>query len=185
VTTPARRRAALTLHALSADDRTWMLERLDPGEREGLAALLDDLRNLGLPADTDLIRAAVADMGPPVPAPGGSPTVTLDAAGASMLEREPPWLTAVLLGHSDKSEQERVLQGWASERAAEVRRLMGTPLVTAPSLRRAAEAALAARLGRPAVPAPADLRVRRMEPRNATRFAPVQRLAAALGFGRA
>ncbi|WP_284620588.1 hypothetical protein [Aquabacterium humicola] len=45
-------RAALALHAASADDRAWVLTQLAAGQREPLQALLDELESLGIPRET-------------------------------------------------------------------------------------------------------------------------------------
>jgi hypothetical protein len=45
------RRAALALHGLPPADRAWMLEQLAPAQRQPLARLLDELRELGIPAE--------------------------------------------------------------------------------------------------------------------------------------
>lgn len=51
---PARR-YALTLHALSAVDREWILGRLSPAARQRLLPLMDELKGLGLRIDRDLL----------------------------------------------------------------------------------------------------------------------------------
>lgn len=51
----AVRQAALTLHALPAPDRTWVLAALPPSEREQLQALLGELQALGIPGDPALV----------------------------------------------------------------------------------------------------------------------------------
>jgi hypothetical protein len=52
------RQAALLLHAMDAADRTWLLQQLAPDHRQRLAALLDDLVALGIPADPGLLARA-------------------------------------------------------------------------------------------------------------------------------
>jgi len=46
---PADRRAALALHGLSADDRAWVLDRLDPAKRARLEPLMAELVAFGMP----------------------------------------------------------------------------------------------------------------------------------------
>lgn len=55
---PARRglrHAALLLHSLAQGDRQWMLAQLASSERADVASLLDELADLGLPADGTLL----------------------------------------------------------------------------------------------------------------------------------
>jgi len=65
VVRPARRslrHAALLLHSLAKGDRQWMLAQLASGERAEVASLLDELADLGLPADgtllTEILKAS-------------------------------------------------------------------------------------------------------------------------------
>lgn len=55
---PARR-YALTLHALSAVDRDWILGRLSPAARKRLLPLMDELKGLGLRIDRNLLATLV------------------------------------------------------------------------------------------------------------------------------
>jgi hypothetical protein len=57
----AVRRVALILHALTAQDREWMLARLTPERRAALKPLLDELSELGIARDSRLVRELVAD----------------------------------------------------------------------------------------------------------------------------
>jgi hypothetical protein len=52
----ATRKAALVLHALDAGDRRWMLQRLPPPQRDLVLPLLDELAQLGLPAERVLVE---------------------------------------------------------------------------------------------------------------------------------
>lgn len=52
----AMRRVALVLHALTPDDREWMLAQFDMQERESLRVLLDELERLGFVRDPALVR---------------------------------------------------------------------------------------------------------------------------------
>ncbi|SFD93497.1 hypothetical protein [Paracidovorax konjaci] len=45
------RRAALLLHALSAEDRRWILQQMPEVQRQALQALLSELKALGIPPD--------------------------------------------------------------------------------------------------------------------------------------
>lgn len=55
------RHAALLLHAMSPEDRSWMLEALPASERAGLVPLLAELEALGIERDPALIDDATAD----------------------------------------------------------------------------------------------------------------------------
>ncbi len=82
--TPApARQAALTLHALPQSDRNWLLDALEPEDREQLNQLLEELRTLGIPGDSGLVaELAKAEV------PAASPRDwlgALDAVGASAL----------------------------------------------------------------------------------------------------
>lgn len=54
------RHAALLLHAMSPQDRSWMLEALPASERAGLVPLLAELEALGIERDPALIDDATA-----------------------------------------------------------------------------------------------------------------------------
>jgi hypothetical protein len=54
------RHAALLLHAMSPQDRSWMLESLPAAERAGLVPLLAELEALGIERDPGLIDDATA-----------------------------------------------------------------------------------------------------------------------------
>lgn len=93
--------AALTVHALPAADRRWLLEALPPAQRQVIAPLLEELRELGIPADAQLlqhVRPAAPVSAAPSPLPWPE---HLDAIGqealARVLEREPPGVARHLL----------------------------------------------------------------------------------------
>ncbi|MDP9992362.1 hypothetical protein J2W28_001606 [Variovorax boronicumulans] len=54
------RHAALLLHAMSPQDRSWMLESLPAAERAGLVPLLAELEALGIERDPTLIEDATS-----------------------------------------------------------------------------------------------------------------------------
>jgi hypothetical protein len=77
------RQAALTLHAMPASDRAWLLAALSPQEREQLHALLEELQALGIPADSTLAAGLAQDA---VPAAREADWLQeLDARGAAAL----------------------------------------------------------------------------------------------------
>lgn len=55
------RRAALTLHALSPQDRAWILGRLDPLQQRLVEEHLQELHGLGISADARLVKDALGD----------------------------------------------------------------------------------------------------------------------------
>src|SRR5437868_6737697 len=91
--TPAGlRRAALTLHALGEADQAWLLERLASGAQQTLRALIAELRELGIPANADVIRAALNEA-------QGAGTLSTEQARAlgAVLVKEAPALQGMLL----------------------------------------------------------------------------------------
>lgn len=58
----ATRKAALVLHSLGTRDRHWMLQRLPSAHRELLQPLLDELAQLGLPADPGLVNQVLGGL---------------------------------------------------------------------------------------------------------------------------
>lgn len=54
------RHAALLLHAMTPQDRTWVLDALPPSEREELSAMLAELEALGIERDAALLEQATA-----------------------------------------------------------------------------------------------------------------------------
>ncbi|HEY8880048.1 MAG TPA: hypothetical protein VIN03_20930 [Roseateles sp.] len=103
-----RRRAALTLHALAAPDREWLLEQLPPTERASLRGLLVELRELGIPADAEVIRSALAEVAPRVDAAEAQ-------ALAVVLTREVESLRGILLSLLPAAQREAVLAQWPRE----------------------------------------------------------------------
>lgn len=100
-----RRRAALTLHALAVPDREWLLAQLPTAHRTALRGLLDELHELGIPADAAVIRAALAEATPAVPLP--------HAKGlAQVLARETESFRGVLLSLLPASQKDVVLSHW-------------------------------------------------------------------------
>jgi hypothetical protein len=97
----ARRKAALALHAMGTDDQQWLLSRLPPPRRAEVQALLQELRDLGIPPDQELLAACLADAPRSVPRSATERLAQLPdgqmRALAQALEAEPPLLVARLL----------------------------------------------------------------------------------------
>lgn len=96
---PGVRQAALTLHAMPASDRSWVLAALPPQEREQLHALLQELQALGIPADDTLVAGLAQDAVPGARADDW--LQDLDARGAAalalVLHGEPREFTSAVL----------------------------------------------------------------------------------------
>jgi hypothetical protein len=78
--TPGIRRAALLLHAMGAEDSRWVMARLADEQRQVLQALLEELTQLGIPAQPELIDEALgtdktADLSPQAPQTPQAPVV--------------------------------------------------------------------------------------------------------------
>ncbi len=107
------RRAALVLHAMAPADRAWVLERMEPSQRDALQVLLSELQALGIPPDPsglDELGAAAPDSIaagtlPPGEAassgPEADPLMALGAPGIALLARawraQPPLMVAQAL----------------------------------------------------------------------------------------
>ncbi|AVS67157.1 hypothetical protein C8245_16980 [Paracidovorax avenae] len=107
------RRAALVLHAMAPADRAWVLERMEPSQRDALHALLSELQALGIPPDPsgldELETAAPASIAAgPLPfgeaafsPPEVGPLMAIGAPGIAALARawraQPPLMVAQAL----------------------------------------------------------------------------------------
>lgn len=58
------RRAALTLHAMQAPDREWLLAQLSDPEQQAIRTLLAELTELGIPLQSRFVADAVRDARP-------------------------------------------------------------------------------------------------------------------------
>ena len=113
------RQAALTLHALPAAERNWVLERLEPQERQLMQSHLDELAALGIPADQRLVdealnkaRAAAA----PRAVIAGASAMTMQ----TLLSAEPAGLVARVLALGDWPWARELMAGLAAQRREEV-----------------------------------------------------------------
>jgi hypothetical protein len=104
------RRAALTLHALGAADRDWLLQRLPLPERETLAELLVELRELDIPRDAQVIRVALSET------PATATAIRSDARALCLaLAKESPALQGLLLATLGEAERQSILAHWPYE----------------------------------------------------------------------
>lgn len=130
---PGRRQSALLLHGLQQPDRDWILARLPHSQRMVLQEHLQELRELGIPADPQLAQAAGAGA-------TDSPAATLRLADAGdmqlVLAGEPAWLLRQLLAMEDWPWRDAWLAGLPTAQRERVLSL------NAPALAPAAAAAL-------------------------------------------
>jgi hypothetical protein len=107
------RRCALTLHAITAQDRAWVLQRLTGPRRSELERLLGELDTLGIAPDPRLARAALGNgaaarvavpvVAAPLPLPAQAALMAQAMAG------EPPRLVAHVLLSRDAALCQAVL----------------------------------------------------------------------------
>jgi len=86
----AMRRVALVLHALTPDDREWMLAQFDTHERESLRSLLDELERLGLMRDPTLVREATGRRAPDERSSANSANIAANDARVHAIAGVPP-----------------------------------------------------------------------------------------------
>ena len=123
-----RRRAALTLHALAALDREWLLEQLPTAERVALRDLLAELQDLGIPADADVIHSALAEA-----APDAASTLPHAPGHARVLAREADAFRGPLVSLLAPAQREVMLVHWPL--ALEARPAPAAPSSWTPRLR--------------------------------------------------
>ena len=143
------RRAAMLLHALGDGDRDWLLARLPATQAGELRGLLGELRELGLPADRELIEQAVGEA-PPAPASQSSRSAACIAAAdaariLALLRGEPDRLVALVTSSSAWPWREPFFGQLGPQRAARLRE-MSLAMRAPVSLRAAVLDALAQRV---------------------------------------
>jgi hypothetical protein len=99
------RQSALLLHELDEEDRQWLVEQIPNADRSILKELLGELQSLRIPTDGNLlerVKAMRVDESKNAPAQPAAPGDTIRHASvqlmSDLLEREPVWLLAVILG---------------------------------------------------------------------------------------
>lgn len=93
------RRSALMLHGVSAEDQTWLLGRISEPQRTQIAALLQELRALGIPAEEGAQARQMTVKRSPK-AETGPRELVMQASGvrlADALKDEPDMLAARLI----------------------------------------------------------------------------------------
>jgi hypothetical protein len=129
-----KRRAALTLHALHADDRDWVLSQLGRPQRVELEALLAELTELGIPRDPELVNTALAASQPELLAKQ-APKVSLQAeskALAKLLSAEPDAIAMHCLALLDETQRVEVTSLLMGDKR--VRLKSAAPVTAAPAL---------------------------------------------------
>ncbi len=135
-----RRRAALTLHGLSATDRQWVLGQLRPVQRAELEALLAELVELGIPSDPALVEAALQHPHGTEPSLSMPPPAPIDSSPqvlAELFRHEPDVLLGLYLDTLETSGVEQVLRQLPSERVVRLRGAPAAALRQATALREA------------------------------------------------
>lgn len=141
-----KRRAALTLHALHADDRDWVLGQLGRPQRVELEALLAELTELGIPRDPELVNTALAASQPELFAKQ-APKVTLQAESktlARLLSAEPDVIALRCLALLDETQRVEVTSLLMGDKR--VRLKSAAPVRAAPALTAAIAQLVAAKL---------------------------------------
>jgi flagellar motor switch protein FliG len=149
------RRSALALHALSADDREWLLARLPERQRAELQKLLAELTSLGIPAERRVVEMAMAKRTakPAAPVASTGPRERLDAAAArtmfELLKHEPPALIALLLACAPWPWQKDLLRQLPAALRRRVEDALASRPTVGPELAGALIEIVAARLPKP------------------------------------
>jgi hypothetical protein len=113
-------RAALTLHALAAADRDWLLHALPAERQPALRAMLTQLQAIGIPADRGFVDAVVqrrSSVSPCAPASSAAEV----ARTLALLDGEPPRVLAALLGAQASQFHEQARATLPAERLARAR----------------------------------------------------------------
>jgi hypothetical protein len=148
----ALRRAALAVHAMTPEDREWLLRELPLPQRAQLRPLLSELSEIGIPRDLELLQdAALSPM-----AEAGSESMALSARSTRSLARwlrlHPAQVTARLLATSPGWREDLLHALPRSTRASLESLAAGLP--PAPELERLVMAAARRHLAETAAPAP-------------------------------
>jgi hypothetical protein len=112
------RRTAIRLACTHAEDREWILVRLEPVERQRIEALLEEINLLGLAVDPAVVAAVMAELAPDLSANQVLPENALVHAYVSGAEH-PFWAGLVLQLHA-QTQRRQVLD--ALPNGARVRR---------------------------------------------------------------
>lgn len=130
------RRAALTLHALPAPDREWVLRQLDPHHRQVLNSHLQELEALGIVADARLVSDALRSVASPSVIPQWRRSLACQSADAvhACLQAEPPALIARVLAGGPWVWESGLLERLSPEQRARVEACRHDGLAACPAL---------------------------------------------------
>ncbi|MDB5874615.1 MAG: hypothetical protein JWQ07_4057 [Ramlibacter sp.] len=166
----ALRRCALTLHALAADDKSWMMAKLSPLHRPEVERLLQELQALGIAPDRDVVRQALNTADHASVSSAAAPRATaVSGRGADecafgmladaqlgelaqLLQGEPAVAAAQVATMCRESDVPRVLAQLNASKRRQVQWMLGTSALSAaslsqaPKLREALRQEIAARL---------------------------------------
>lgn len=126
------RQSALLLHSVGEADRAWVLQRLEPEQRADLGGYLQELTELGLPADPFLVDSLLQQRDIETPPENQDvpvlPWHTLrTASGPQMLHllrTEPSWLIGTILSIEAWPWREAIFVGLDTSRRDRVRSAM-------------------------------------------------------------
>jgi hypothetical protein len=176
------RHAAVLLHAMSTDDREWIMDHLSAGHRAQLTPMLSELTDLGIPRQQELLlqlqdRAATklgtaeAQKEAPIEVPA-SPNARAGRASVTQLKtallQESPAFIAAALFSLPPDRRSAVIAALTPAKAERVEARLARPV--APALAEAAVALLADAL-KDTAPEPSDATPNngKHAPRNWTR----------------
>ncbi len=112
--------AALSLHAMHASDRQWLLDRLPVSQRSRLASMLDELEQLGVPREPVLLDEVSGEPPAPPVHPLAERLREHDARNlCHALESEPDVVAVALLGRAGPWKRD-VLAGMPPARRAAI-----------------------------------------------------------------
>ncbi len=118
------RRAALLLHGMEPSDRIWLLDQLPVKQQELLSGLLVELAELGLPADPEFVRQAVASSSTvPMPMLTRLDREQIDSL-TELLRHEPAVVVAHLMAAQPWTWGSSVMQSMDSSRREKVEACM-------------------------------------------------------------
>ncbi len=128
------RQAALLLHGVSRRDRAWLLQRLDPTEREAVLPLLKEVDSLGLAVDDKTLASWCDSAQPhPTPAPGPSHPAPKAKDPVAPLTPDLPWPSPWRLARALHHEPDAIV---LATLRAQPRWVQRTLLLTWPPVRR-------------------------------------------------
>lgn len=147
----AHRQSALLLHAIGERDRAWILAQLAEDQRMQLTAHLEELSQMGMPADHALVESLLSRQSkkPEMPAesiPGHALRSARPEVVLKLLDQEPAWLIAAVLNIEAWPWREAICAGFDASKRDRVKQALRESLPE--KLGQALAAQLEARLPR-------------------------------------